>query len=191
MIILSLNTYTFIITFLIASGLSFLVYRRKPRKIRFFLIPLMIFYTLLLIQVTILPIYILDKDELKSFHETVGDYITYYQITPFDTIKKTFISFPTVIKQDVGNIVLLMPIPIFVGFIKKYLSPIKIFLLGFFASLLIESAQLLISFITKFPMHFFDVDDLILNSLGVVLGILLFYLIKKTKPLYNIINKSP
>ena len=51
-----------------------------------------------------------------------------------------------------------------------------VLMLGFAASLLTETTQLISH------LGMFDVDDLINNTLGVIIGLLLFFLFLKEKP---------
>lgn len=72
-----------------------------------------------------------------------------------------------------GNIVMFIPIGFFIKLLW-YCSNKKTILLGFLISLFIETSQLFIGRET-------DVDDLLLNTFGVIIGIALYKLIKKTK----------
>ena len=70
-----------------------------------------------------------------------------------------------------GNIIMFMPIGFFTALLWK-LSNKKVIAIGFFFSLLIESCQL---FLTRGT----DIDDLILNTIGTILGLLLYKIIDK------------
>ena len=76
--------------------------------------------------------------------------------------------------QTIGNLILLFPLPILL-----YLKPHKTYRLrfllvsGILVSLGIEVVQLGIDLLTGYPSHVCDVDDLILNSIGVILATLL------------------
>lgn len=78
-------------------------------------------------------------------------------------------------RQILGNIALLLPLGFFLpllGF-KDY-RLVSAFRVGFVTSFAIEIAQLFISFILGFTYKITDVDDVILNTLGCVLGYFLF-----------------
>lgn len=81
------------------------------------------------------------------------------------------------IKQIGGNILLFMPlgfaIPILFPIIKKG----KVILIGFTVSLTIELIQAVAGFFLGYNYRSFDVDDLIMNTLGTVIGLLLFSLL--------------
>lgn len=70
-----------------------------------------------------------------------------------------------------GNIIMFMPIGFFTALLWK-LSNKKVIAIGFFFSLLIESCQL---FLTRGT----DIDDLILNTIGTILGLLLYKIMDK------------
>lgn len=89
-----------------------------------------------------------------------------------------------------GNLLLFMPFGFFVSYFLKTKRGSIIFLLSLIASLTIETTQLLIG-------RVFDVDDIILNIVGGLIGFGLYYILDKfsdqlppllKKPLlYNII----
>lgn len=70
-----------------------------------------------------------------------------------------------------GNIIMFMPIGFFAPLLWK-LSNKEIIVLGFCISLFIESSQLFLARGT-------DIDDLILNTIGVMLGLLLYRILYK------------
>ena len=70
-----------------------------------------------------------------------------------------------------GNIVMFMPLGFFVPLLWK-ISNRFVILLGFSFSLLIETSQLFLNRQT-------DVDDLMLNTVGVILGLLLYKLLNR------------
>ncbi len=97
-----------------------------------------------------------------------------YNFTPFREISR-FIKYRDVVGLDafliniVGNVVVFMPFGFFIpGLEKRKLGPflnfLKITAFGFLFSLMVETIQL----VSK--VGCFDVDDLILNTVGVALG---------------------
>lgn len=91
-------------------------------------------------------------------------------------------------RDIVGNIVLLFPLGFYLPLIKPKLKKFKyLFIIGFFSSLGIESLQLLISNIIGMTYRSFVVDDIILNTIGIVFGYLLFKLIS---PILNRLANS-
>jgi len=183
-----LSDYALVILYFIILIVAFAIYRKKDTEIKFIPIAVIILYTMLLLQVTMFPIWIYSKEEIARIHEKYGEYIKYYQVIPFNTIKYTLTSLSAFIRQDLGNIILLFPIPIIIGFIKKHFQVKKTIVFGVLVSITIELLQLLINVITKYPAHVCDVDDLILNSIGVVIGVAFFLIIRKINPLYDLIR---
>lgn len=83
-----------------------------------------------------------------------------------------------VIKNLFGNLVLLAPLGIFLPIFFEPIRQVrKIVVAGFLVSLSIELSQ----FILK--VRIFDVDDLIFNTLGVLVGFLVFLLFNKVSAL--------
>lgn len=97
-----------------------------------------------------------------------------YNLTPFKEIMRFIryrhvVGFHAFFINVFGNIIAFMPMGFFLPAVTgKKLSGIQIFLLSFFVSLSVETVQLL----TK--LGCFDVDDLILNTLGGFLGYLIY-----------------
>lgn len=76
-----------------------------------------------------------------------------------------------------GNIGFFIPIGFFLPFVsKKFAAWWKTVLFGFFLSLLIESWQLFL------PARGTDIDDIILNTLGTLIGYFVFFLFSKLFP---------
>ncbi|MCC9021704.1 VanZ family protein [Bacillus nakamurai] len=76
-----------------------------------------------------------------------------------------------VIRSIGGNLILLLPVGFLFPLLFEKLNNLKrILLTGFFISLFIELTQLSISMYIRSVYRSFDVDDLILNTLGTVLG---------------------
>ncbi|MGK9266006.1 VanZ family protein [Bacillus inaquosorum] len=80
-----------------------------------------------------------------------------------------------VIRSIGGNLILLLPVGLLFPLLFKKLNNVnRILLTGFFISLFIELAQLSISVYIRSVYRSFDVDDLILNTLGTMIGYWLF-----------------
>ena len=102
----------------------------------------------------------------------------YINLIPFYNLiqdYKNHISMFSSVKEMVENIFLFIPF----GFLYRYSFQNKrsfksIILRGFLLSLCIESVQLIYSLIIGFPIRYFDINDLMMNTLGVVLGLLLW-----------------
>lgn len=96
----------------------------------------------------------------------------------FETYRKVFINLNInyFIINFLGNIIMFMPIGFFIPLLWE-IPDKKIIIVGFLFSLFIEVCQLFLNRGT-------DVDDLILNTLGTILGLLVYkFLYKKFKNL--------
>jgi glycopeptide antibiotics resistance protein len=79
----------------------------------------------------------------------------------------------------------------------------KVIILGMFFSITIELSQLLIGLITKIPFRIADINDVIFNTVGVLIGYILFLSIinvfqlifsnwkTSTNPLVRFISEQP
>lgn len=74
----------------------------------------------------------------------------------------------------IGNFFLLFPLGIYLPILMKKGNLLKITLAGFLVSLGIEMVQYLLGLYTGYVVRSFDVDDLMLNTLGAVSAYLLF-----------------
>ena len=74
-----------------------------------------------------------------------------------------------------GNIIMFLPIGFFAALLWRGVTWRRVLVIGFFTTLFIECWQLLIG-------RSFDVDDLLLNTLGVLLGGLLCKLFQRLVP---------
>lgn len=78
-----------------------------------------------------------------------------------------------------GNLLLLFPFGFLYPFIKKHrkVTLLSVFRLGALFSICIEVMQSTISILINYQYRSFDIDDIILNTLGVAFGFLMFKLV--------------
>ena len=134
------------------------------------------FYAFEVLYITILP-FPLDKLGAESL-QMMATNSSYINLIPIIGLFKYDLY--SLVRQVVGNIVLFIPLgfllPIVSGKCKGVGTIIKY---SFIASLFIEALQLIISiFVVKAPIRVFDINDLILNTLGAVVGYILYSNIK-------------
>lgn len=166
---IDLHKSVFLTLYLLLVFTYYLLFFRKAKNKNFnnFLFSArFIFYILCLIKLTILPMRITPIEGMTF------DFSYYYQIVPFKTINQV-IKYNTWKIQLIGNVLLLLPLPIFIGFIKKNFSFTNLILIGFIASISIECIQLFIDILTRFPNKLADIDDIILNLIGSLIGAIL------------------
>lgn len=102
-------------------------------------------------------------------------------IIPFKTIISYFLdywggnlSFFIMVSNLLGNVLLTLPLGFFIYIKNKNLSFKQILLISFFTPLIIELVQLSLHFL-QLGTRIVDIDDIILNMLGIVSG---YYLVK-------------
>lgn len=177
------------IYFLIISTIIWAIYRvlvcKKNLKVnilREVFINLFFLYFLIVIYLTFFKNGILYLDLQMR---------TYVNLIPIvETIKMfqdNFMGIGNAFYNVIGNILLFVPLGFGIPlFFKNYNKLSKVIFYGFFASLSIEVLQYLTC------TNFTDIDDVIFNTLGAVLGFIIFnifiFIIEKTK-LINLVDK--
>ena len=122
-----------------------------------------------MIGLTIFPIMVINNPEEYTEFYVRNNYIPFSSIN--DLLEHDYYMVP--LRNILGNILLFMPF----GFMltlkfKRIKGLFSVSFLGFLCSLLIEVIQL------NIPNRSFDIDDIILNTLGTSLGFLLFKLLR-------------
>lgn len=171
MIALDLHISTFLIVYFIIVLLFFLCQIKRKHKFHPYY-TIIILYFLLLFKVTICPITYV-RAEYRDILNQENVLALSIQLIPLKTFFDTIRS-GTWGLQLLGNLILLSPLPILFS-IKgnKICSSKKIFALAISISMSIEILQFLINVIGHFPTHIVDIDDIILNVLGIEIGILI------------------
>lgn len=158
-------------------------------KLRVFIIYSFILYMMCTYFLVILP--------LPKMSEVTSSYKDMMQVIPFsfirDFLRETSLvitnpkTYLPALKEPcvytvVFNIFMTVPFGMYLRYYFKY-DLKKVFVASFLLSLFFEFTQLSgLYFIYKGPYRLFDVDDLILNTSGGVLGYLLFGLLKSWLP---------
>lgn len=173
MISIDFHYETFLLLFLVSALVICIVLKLKKRKFYDFIFNLsVLLYVLLLIKVVFLPIRIVsDQTNFAIWEENTGNSL---QLVPFKTIIRSF-SIGEWKMQVLGNILLLLPVPIFIKLqnTKNTYSNKKLFLVGLALSFAIEVIQFCINILTGVTEKISDIDDLLLNLCGVLVGIIL------------------
>jgi glycopeptide antibiotics resistance protein len=93
------------------------------------------------------------------------------------------INLDTIVYNTLGNIAIFVPLGFFLPFLfRKIESLITVLIISFLVSFIIESSQLL------FKLGQGDIDDILLNTLGAIIGFYLFQIIKSISIKYVVIN---
>ena len=144
---------------LISFRLSYL-YKNKMEIVLHHEILLLVFafYVLMLFQIVTMS----DQSASSS-----SNFIPFKEISRYKLFSNLFI------KNVLGNVLLFLPYGFFVGKYFAGRSKLLSFFLVLLASVSIEGTQLLIG-------RVFDVDDILLNVIGGVVGYILYLLLDKT-----------
>lgn len=127
-------------------------------------------------------VYLLSLTYFLFFAEATGrtfaDRTYQYNLIPFHEIRRFLIyrrqlGFAAVALNLAGNVLAFVPFGMLLPLLVKWARPFgKTLVLGFEFSLLVEILQLFSK------VGSFDVDDIILNTLGVMIGYVLFWLMR-------------
>lgn len=187
MIEIDLFYNTFLIAFVIIFAITVCInIFRKERKYSLFFVGIIEMYIIMLLKVVILPIRIIYDESYKSVLIDNFDIQNALQLIPFYSIH-AYIDNRSWI-PIIGNLILLIPMVFILLFMKK--SYLFTFIFSSLFSLGIEIVQFLIVYITKFTSHISDIDDIILNCIGIICGMIFFWLLKKINKLYQCINTN-
>ncbi|MDD4035885.1 MAG: VanZ family protein [Bacilli bacterium] len=126
----------------------------------------LVFYKELLFLVTL--VYLLFLFQVVTFQDVSWSTSNY---TPFKEITRYKFGGKLFYKNVVGNLIMFIPYGFLVSYYFKLRKVYLALLLSFIASLMIEYGQLLIG-------RVFDVDDIILNVIGGLLGFLIYKIVK-------------
>ena len=186
--ILDLSTPMLCVLLCVGCGIGWLLWKKRNWKFRYWIIPVFICYVLILIQLTLFPIYLFDSETLDGIRQGAGKYFVFYQLIPFASIRNYFRG--SAIIQLIGNLVLLAPLAVFAEiFLCQRPKAWKEALALSSVSLLIEAVQLITNFLTGYPSRVADVDDLILNTTGIVVTIILTRCIGKSRKVRTLSRK--
>lgn len=148
------------IVIVVAIRVCFLIKNKKHIVLYRELIMLtMIIYTLMLFQVV-------TNQDVVSWSSN--------NFIPFKEMFRYKLGSALFFKNVLGNLIMFLPFGFFVAYTLRPSSKKLVVLLSLLASLTIETVQLAIG-------RVFDVDDIILNTLGGFLGGLIFYFVNKVK----------
>lgn len=176
---------------IIYSVVMFLRYRKRKTSVIQQIVYLTFFiYCVLVISETLLPIPISKRYIQMMIESNTAQQNSFI---PFSDIYKVVMANPNhlvnaLLKQIGGNILLLFPLGFYAPILWRRFNKAKsVVILGFAVSGGIELTQLCISTILGVTYRSFVFDDIILNTVGVLLGYLFFRLIS---PFLIIIIKS-
>lgn len=154
---------------------------------------LLIFYLhiLVVISITLLPIPVQSNLFVKGNIEPNMNFIPFISI--IDIMQNSVSPF-VALKQIAGNILMCVPFGFYAPLLfQRIKSVIRIVIYGILFGLCIELSQLIIGVGIGFFYRSLDVDDIILNTIGVILGYAFLTLLKRfdiKNSLYQKVFKS-
>lgn len=151
--------------------LLFLKYRKTNIK-KLIFISIFYFYIISLLAVTIFPIPIQWLKEIKDFWDNTNNFVPFASI--FGILSNNNLDLFVKVKQILGNIILFIPMGFFIPLIWEKINFKKALIFGVLISFLIEFTQFTISLILWFSYKVTDIDDIILNTLGFIVGFILY-----------------
>ena len=118
----------------------------------------------------LLIMYVLCLFQIVSFQDSssigTNNFIAFREILRYDISSKYFV------KNVIGNVIMFIPYGFFISYFFKSKKIYIPFIMSFVASISIEIMQ-------KYIGRVFDIDDIILNCFGGILGFLLYYVCRK------------
>jgi len=161
--------------FLVGLGLLFVlltILRRKQRRAAFLLcFSAFWLYLLLVVNATLFPIPLPDG---LAFRQPAAYILSHVNLVPLD-FGGLFSLHPNVILHElVGNILLTIPLGFGLNFITRYRARHALGL-AVAAGLAIETAQLGVSLVVGGRYRGVDINDVLLNAAGVMIGYGLFW----------------
>lgn len=154
--------------------LVFIIWKKVSIK-KIILYTLFYFYVISLIVVTLFPIPIQGLEEIWKYANGINNFIPFKSI--IDILSNDNLSIMIKMKQIIWNIVLFVPMWFFIPLLwisKNQLN--KALLIGIISTLSIELTQFLISLLLGFSYKITDIDDILLNILGFIIGFFLYKL---------------
>jgi len=152
------DAYIFGLVILVLAEMVLIIKKIPLNKNLLFVI--FIIYCTLVVSVTLFPIPYQEKG-----------YDIAYNFKPFSSITnflRAGISYT--MRNIVGNIILSLPLGILLPLISKKKSFSNIFVLSVIFAICIELLQLKINLLIGYRYRSVDVDDVILNTLGAIIG---------------------
>lgn len=146
-----------------------------------------IFYICGVIAFTFLPIFDLIREEIDFSINLIPfriliDFFKYREIN--------IISIILLLQNILGNVLMFMPLGLFACMLNpKLAKPKYILLIGASSSLLIEILQFVAMQLRIVGYRASDIDDIILNTAGCMLGYLLFIALRKSSKLCKLFAK--
>lgn len=171
----------YIIGFIIYIPIMAMYLRKKESTTKNLLVSIFIVYLLLVIGITLFPLpyqthLLSNLRELKpGFEPNIVPLKSIISIIQKNTVYD-------MIKQLAGNIILGIPFGFLYTMIfkRKNKTLVNTIIPGITFSILIELSQFLIGQVIGYSYRVVDIDDILLNTIGIIIGYYLFVIVKPT-----------
>lgn len=165
-------TYGYFYQLLIVVAFAIVIIKmitKRKNKIKIFTACILMVYTVEAVGIFFFPIYY--NQQFRKLSPPDINLIPLYSITQYSQ----HFSVGTAVREILGNVFIFIPVGLLLPMIFEKLRPIKnILICSFLMSLGIETIQLMESLLTHIPNHVVDIDDVILNFIGGIIGYLIF-----------------
>lgn len=159
--------------FLFIIGYVFYFRKKKYSFFKLFILFLLCIYIAMVIGITLTPFPLNSKAVYSLGHFYQGtDSTAYYNLIPFNDILNNK-------NQFILNIILFIPFGVLWPLYKNRINLKFALLSGFLFTFFIEITQLGFSCLFQMPAWYFDVNDLIANTLGAVIGYIILKILIK------------
>lgn len=184
-----LNSFLFWVLWICSTGIVTLWrIKKKDHIIHGLILIIFMIYIGMVVTITLFPLPI-QKEEIESLRETnfvKNVYIPFSDIT----FMIKYSGLTSIMRNIGGNIVLLMPFGVILPFvIRKHIQSSKMFFIGAITSLGIETTQAIISLMIGARYKTTSVDDIILNTIGTMIGYLFYYAMMKATRKFTVITE--
>ncbi|MCY9574294.1 VanZ family protein [Bacillus xiamenensis] len=175
--------------YFIICGTSLVIFiyklmRGTTSKILFLYYVLFSLYIASLVSLTFFPFPYQKKLIELMIEDNLG---TIHNLIPFKTIIVTLeLGLTSFIKQIIGNVILFIPLGFILPILFSFYQLRKVTYIGFLVSLSIELIQFVLDLIVGYNYRSFDVDDIITNTLGTLIGVIIYKYSKNLLDKYNL-----
>lgn len=151
---------------------------------------LVIGYIAFIISITLFPIYLTPGEDFKDIGSRFLEKLSLISLVPFKSIIDSAMSgfidnsiiIRNILKDVIGNLIMLSPIVVYLCFYNERLRSIKnVLMLSFIISFGIETLQLIEDVVFIHGMRNVDATDLFLNTMSGIIGYAIYLILRNTK----------
>lgn len=154
-------------------------------------------YITIFIDKLFFPISIFYGEMREKMWQNFGADQHFFYVNPIAEAKTLILNISSDPILVLQHIIIMIPLGILINELctKKH-NLIKQMLIGFICMIGIECIQIMINYMTHFKQYTFSLSEIIVHFIGLLLGILIWYIFKKTKVYvhlkkYIVFNENP